>query len=76
MTQYLAAYLGALLTAGGSLAFAYRMGRANTAWHDVRSAKLAVRATRRIAWAHTVRLTAGAMVLLAGLFAAAFDLAR
>jgi cytochrome c biogenesis protein CcdA len=68
--------IGSMLAAGAVPVIAYRAGRAHAAWRDARSAKRALRRDRRTAWAHTLRLAVGAVLLLLGLAAAAFDLAH
>ncbi len=68
--------IGTLLAAGVVPLIAYRIGRTQAAWQDARSAKRSLRRDRRTAWSHTVRLAVGAAVLLLGLTAAAFGLAR
>ncbi|MEU4688080.1 hypothetical protein [Actinoplanes sp. NPDC023714] len=69
-------YLSVALTAGGLLAIAYRLGRCQAAWHEVAAAKQGLRANRRVAWLHTVRLAVATAVVLLGLLAAGFHLAR
>ncbi|AEV87939.1 hypothetical protein ACWT_6928 [Actinoplanes sp. SE50] len=66
--------LGALLAAVAVPFLAYRAGRTHAAWQDARSTRRSLRQDRRTAWAHTARLAAGALVLLAGLTAAALGL--
>ncbi|WP_436527195.1 hypothetical protein [Actinoplanes sp. HUAS TT8] len=68
--------IGSLLAAGTVPFLAYRVGRAQAAWQDAHNAKRSLRRDRRTAWGHTARLAAGALLLLIGLTAAAFDLAR
>jgi uncharacterized membrane protein len=68
--------IGSLLAAGAVPVLAYRLGRTHAAWADARSSKQSFRRIRRIAWAHTARLAVGAVLVLLGLTAAAFDLAR
>ncbi|GAA4591318.1 hypothetical protein BJY16_000230 [Actinoplanes octamycinicus] len=67
--------LGTLLAVGAVPVIAYRLGRTHAAWQDVRSSKRSFRRDRRTAWSHTARLAVGTL-LLAGLTAAAWDLAR
>ncbi|GAA2670172.1 hypothetical protein [Actinoplanes palleronii] len=68
--------VGTLLAAGAVPVIAYRVGRAQAAWRDVRDARRSARRNRRIAWAHTLRLAVGALVALISLTVAAYDLAR
>ena len=68
--------LGWLLAAGAVLAIAYRLGRTQAAWEDARASKRSFRRNRRTAWAETIRLTVGTIVVLLSLTAAAYDLAR
>jgi hypothetical protein len=68
--------LGSLLAAGAVLVVAYRLGRTQAAWEDARASKRSLRHSRRTAWAQTIRLTVGTVVVLLSLTAAAYDLAR
>ncbi|MEV6342261.1 hypothetical protein [Actinoplanes sp. NPDC051851] len=74
MSMHAAGAVGALSAVAAALTAAYRWGRAEAAWRDVRSAKRSVRTSRRQAWSHTARLATGALLVLLGLTAAAFDL--
>ena len=67
-------YLSVVLTAGGLVAVAYRLGRTQAAWHEVGAAKQGLRSNRRIAWLHTVRLAVAVTLLLLALLAAGFSL--
>ncbi|BCJ42218.1 hypothetical protein GCM10010168_87840 [Actinoplanes ianthinogenes] len=68
--------LGTLLAVATVPVIAYRLGRTHAAWQDARSSKRSFRQDRRTAWSHTARLAAGAALVLLGLTAAAYDLAR
>jgi hypothetical protein len=65
-----------ILTAATVLLLGYRVGRTHAAWRDVRTAKRSVAASRRHAWAHTIRLLAGALAILVTVAAATFEAAR
>jgi hypothetical protein len=69
-------YLSVALTAGGLLAVAYRLGRCHAAWHEVGAAKQGLRANRRVAWLHTVRLALAVALLLLALLATGFSLSE
>ena len=62
----------AMMTAATVIVVGYRSGRTRSAWRQMHDARQAARVTRRHAWAHTARFVIGLVVVLAGLFAAAY----
>jgi hypothetical protein len=64
------------VTAATVIVAGYRLGRTHSAWRDVHEARRALRTTRRDALAHTIQFITSAVLILAMLFAAAFNAAR
>jgi len=56
-----------------TLTVGYRTGRAHAAWRDVHSARRDLPAKRRVAWSQTRGLLWGGLILVAGLFVAAWN---
>jgi hypothetical protein len=65
-----------LLTAATVIVVGYRLGRSHASWRDVRTARRAVRASRRDALSHTAQVVAGGVVFMAMVFLAAWNLGR
>ncbi|MEU4241385.1 hypothetical protein [Actinoplanes sp. NPDC026619] len=68
--------VAAVLTAATVIVVGYRLGRTHSAWRDVHNARRALRSTRRDALAQTVQFISASVIILATLFAAAFNAAR
>src|SRR5690242_18998386 len=66
----------AILTAATVNVVGYRLGRTHSAWRAVHDARQALRSTRRDALASTVQFITASVIILATLFAAAFNAAR
>ena len=68
--------LATILTATTVILIGYRAGRTHAAWRDLRDAKRAVQLNRRHAWAHSVRLAATVLAVLATMLIAAYNAVR
>jgi hypothetical protein len=74
--QSSAVSVAVVLTAATVIVVGYRFGRTHSAWRALHDARQALRTTRRDALAHTVQFIASAVLIMAMLFAAAFNAAR
>jgi hypothetical protein len=64
------------LTATIAIITVRRLGRPHSTWRKLHEARQALRTTRQDASAQTIQIIAGAVIVLAALFAAAFTAAR
>ena len=63
----------AMMTAATVIVVGYRSGRTKSPWRRMHDLRQAARVTRRHARGHTARFLAALVVVLAALFAAAYE---